>query len=87
MTDSSIKRYSRPDLERLRDRSRADPPDGPSLGEAFWREAHVILPRPPKRQLTLRLDEDVVAWFRREGQGYQTRMNAVLRAYMDAHRR
>jgi uncharacterized protein (DUF4415 family) len=38
-----------------------------------------------KRQLTLRLDSDVVEWFKRQGHGYQTRMNALLRAYMEEH--
>lgn len=40
-----------------------------------------------KRQMTLRLDSDVIEWFKRQGQGYQTRMNALLRAYMEEHRR
>lgn len=40
-----------------------------------------------KRQLTLRLDGDVIDWFRSQGSGYQTRMNALLRAYIEKHRR
>lgn len=38
-----------------------------------------------KRQLTLRLDSDVIEWFKKQGSGYQTRMNALLRAYMKEH--
>ena len=38
-----------------------------------------------KRQLTLRLDSDVIDWFKKQGQGYQTKMNALLRAYMQEH--
>jgi uncharacterized protein (DUF4415 family) len=38
--------------------------------------------RPVKHQLTLRLDADVIDWFRREGTGYQSRMNAALREYV-----
>ena len=38
-----------------------------------------------KSQLTLRLDHDVLVWFRGQGPGYQTRINSLLRAYMDAH--
>jgi uncharacterized protein (DUF4415 family) len=38
-----------------------------------------------KRQVTLRLDADVLQWFREQGGGYQTRINTLLRAYMDAH--
>jgi uncharacterized protein (DUF4415 family) len=38
-----------------------------------------------KRQLTLRLDSDVIEWFKQQGSGYQTMMNALLRAYMQEH--
>ena len=38
-----------------------------------------------KAQLTLRLDADVLDWFRAQGRGYQTRINALLRAYRNAH--
>jgi uncharacterized protein (DUF4415 family) len=40
-----------------------------------------------KNQLTLRLDSDVIEWFKKQGSGYQTRMNALLRAYMEEHRK
>jgi uncharacterized protein (DUF4415 family) len=40
-----------------------------------------------KDQLTLRVDSDVVAWYKKQGSGYQTRINALLRAYMEAHQR
>ena len=40
-----------------------------------------------KRQLTLRLDSDVIEWFKEQGEGYQTRMNALLRAYMNEHKK
>jgi len=58
----------------------------PPLNETFWKNA-VRNPfyRPVKQQLTVRLDADVIAWLRRQGKGYQTRMNAVLRAYKEAH--
>ena len=57
--------------------------DMPELDDAFWRKA-VRNPfyRPLKKQLTLRLDADVVAWLRRKGKGYQTRANALLRVAM-----
>ena len=38
-----------------------------------------------KSQLTLRLDSDVIDWFKQQGRGWQTQMNALLRAYMEAH--
>jgi uncharacterized protein (DUF4415 family) len=40
-----------------------------------------------KRQLTLRLDSDVIEWFREQGGGYQTKMNTLLRAYMEEHKK
>ena len=40
-----------------------------------------------KQQLTLRLDSDVIEWFRGQGGGYQTKMNALLRAYMEERKR
>lgn len=44
-----------------------------------------LKPVPPKQQLTLRLDADVLDWFRALGRGYQSRMNAILKAYKEAH--
>ena len=41
---------------------------------------------PKKVLLSLRIDADVIEWFRKQGPGYQSRMNALLRAYMEAHR-
>ncbi|MGI3164181.1 BrnA antitoxin family protein [Pseudooceanicola sp. 200-1SW] len=47
--------------------------------------AGVDLPEPePKKAISLRVDSDVLSFFKSQGKGYQTRMNAVLRAYMDA---
>jgi uncharacterized protein (DUF4415 family) len=43
-----------------------------------------LVPVAPKVPVTLRVDPDVLDWFKGEGEGYQTRMNAVLRAYRDA---
>ncbi|MDQ3654525.1 MAG: BrnA antitoxin family protein [Chloroflexota bacterium] len=41
----------------------------------------------PKRQVTVRLDGDIIEWFKDTGKGYQTRMNAVLRSYVEAEKR
>ena len=46
-----------------------------------------LKPLPRKQQLTLRLDGDVLRWYKEQGPGYQTRINALLRAYMEEHRR
>jgi uncharacterized protein (DUF4415 family) len=55
------------------------------FARAVVRQGLKLLPR--KAQLTLRLDSDVLAWFKAQGRGYQTRINALLRAYMEASRR
>jgi len=63
--------------------AKIDYTDIPPLRDNFWRNA-VRNPfyRPVKCQLTVRLDADVVAWLREQGKGYQTRINALLRAAM-----
>ncbi|OHB63236.1 MAG: 3-oxoacyl-ACP synthase [Planctomycetes bacterium RBG_13_62_9] len=60
--------------------------DIPRLDEDFFREAQVRLPK-PKQLVSIRIDSDVLDWFKRQGKGYQTKMNAVLRAYVHAQRR
>jgi uncharacterized protein (DUF4415 family) len=45
---------------------------------------HGLKPLPGKASVSLRLDRDVLEWFKAQGPGYQTRMNAVLRAFRDA---
>lgn len=59
-------------------------PDVASL-DTDWTKAGLVLP-PGKDNVSLRVDRDVLAWFRSTGKGFHTRMNAVLRAYMEAHR-
>jgi uncharacterized protein (DUF4415 family) len=63
----------------------ASDPDWKDIPEDWYKEA--VLVTPPKQLLSLRLDADIVAWFRAQGPGYQTRMNAVRRAYMAATRK
>jgi len=43
-----------------------------------------LAPLPPKASISLRLDQDVLEWFKAQGTGYQTRINTVLRAFRDA---
>ena len=45
-----------------------------------------LKPAPAKSLLSLRIDADVIDWFRSQGRGYQSRMNALLRAFMEAHK-
>ena len=49
----------------------------------FWDNAKVLLPE-NKQQITLRLDPEVIRYFKRTGKGYQSRMGAVLRSYVEA---
>jgi uncharacterized protein (DUF4415 family) len=63
----------------------ASDPDHPPLDGAFW--AGIDGAPPPKEAISIKLDRDVLAFFRSEGKGYQTRINAVLRHYMRARRR
>lgn len=55
-------------------------------GEFDWSAVAVDIPG-PKQQLTIRLDQDVIDWFKAQGAGYQTRINAVLRGYVEAQQR
>ena len=86
---STTARYSLSEIkaarERGEDHTRPDAPEAESLGEAFWKDAHVVMPR-VKTSVHLRLDSDIVDWFRSHGKGHLTRMNAELRAYVDAHK-
>ena len=57
------------------------------LDAEFWDNARVVMPPPNKASVHLRLDADVLDWFRDQGRGHLTRMNAVLRSYMEARKR
>lgn len=53
------------------------------LDAAWFKRARLVMPQ-PKEMVSLRLDPDVLDWFRKTGKGYQTRINAVLRAFVEA---
>jgi uncharacterized protein (DUF4415 family) len=55
------------------------------FAHAVRRRNFRVIPR--KKQLTLRVDSDVVDWYKKQGPGYQTRINSLLRAYMKEHQR
>ena len=88
----SSSRKSASDLKRLaalKDSEIVVDADAPAWTPEMFARAAVLrgldAPR-TKTLLSLRVDSDVVEWFRAQGRGYQSRMNALLRAYMDAHR-
>lgn len=60
--------------------------DAPYLPNAVWMKAADQMPE-TKTQITLRIDADVIDFFKHSGRRYQTRINAVLRAYVDAHKK
>ena len=79
-------RESRTDWNRLTTMpdSDIDFSDIPKLDKTFFQRAHVRVPR-RKRSISLRVDPEVLDWFQHQGRGYQTRINAVLKAYVEAH--
>ena len=86
MKKKRITTVSMDDVKKMKDRTRKDAPIGPSLGKDFWKDAKVVYPEVPKEQTSIRFDADVLKWFRSQGRGYQTRMNAVLRSYFEVHK-
>jgi uncharacterized protein (DUF4415 family) len=61
----------------------ADPDAAPLTPEKWWpKHGRLVLPM-PKKAVYIRIDRDVVEWFLQQGPRYQTRMNAVLRSYME----
>lgn len=69
----------------LDEAARADP-DAPPTDAEFWRDAKLVMPE-RKVPVSLRIDRDVVDWFKAHGRGYQSRINAVLRSYMNARKK
>lgn len=63
--------------------------DLPEMTDADWADATRFVGlhyRPAKKSVTMRLDEDLLKWFKADGKGWQTRMNRVLRMYFASHR-
>lgn len=61
----------------------------PPITDEMWAKGFLrkgFKPVPRKSQLTLRIDNDVIDFFKEQGRGYQTRINQLLRAYMEAHK-
>jgi uncharacterized protein (DUF4415 family) len=91
MAKEDIRHYSLKDLDRMVARGdyTPTPPDAPeiALDEDFWHNARVIMPdERNKTSIHLRVDTDVLAWFKQHGKGHLKRMNAVLRAYVETQK-
>lgn len=59
-----------------------DTADIPPLDDDFFANAELKMPE-PKQVITIRVDKDILEWFKSQGKGYQTRINAVLRMYVE----
>ena len=91
MAKDDIRHYSLKDLDRMVERGdyTPTPPDAPEieLDEDFWRNARVVMPdERNKTSIHLRVDTNVLEWFKKFGKGHLKRMNAVLRAYVETHK-
>ena len=84
MSKNSMNNTSLTDWKRVDALTDADidTSDIPPLDDNFFANAELRMPE-PKKVITIRLDADVLDWFKSQGSGYQTRMNAVLRMYME----
>lgn len=62
-----------------------DTSDIPVLSDAFFARARLKMPRPPKVEVAIRVDSDVLDWFQAQGENWEQRANAALRIYAEAH--
>ncbi|HUY27549.1 MAG TPA: BrnA antitoxin family protein [Candidatus Binataceae bacterium] len=62
----------------------SDPDAPPIMDEQWWRNATLVMPE-RKVPVSMRVDREILEWFKRQGRGYQSRMHAVLAAYYRAH--
>ena len=69
-------------IDRMKD-TEIDYSDIPPLDKSFLKRATTAWP-PVKKQLTIRLDSDVLSWLKAHGRGYQTRINRILRVVMES---
>jgi uncharacterized protein (DUF4415 family) len=85
MKKRDLKKQSQTDWERLDAMGDEDIDfsDIPELTDAFFKNAVLRLPK-PKAKVCIRLDQDILEWFKSQGKGYQTKINAVLRAFKES---
>ena len=86
MNAKPSKKQSKTNWDRVKAQSDSDidTSEIPALDPDFFKTANLRMPS-NKASITVRLDSDVLEWFRNQGKGYQTRINAVLRTYMEGH--
>lgn len=88
--DSKSKRKVKTDWAKLSEMSEEEAyqnakedPDAQPTDAAFWENANVTFPQ-SKTPISLRLDTDLLNWLKSQGKGYQSRINQILRSYMEA---
>ena len=86
MSENTTKTKSKTDWERIANMQDKDidTSDIPALGDDFFNNASLRLPG--KKSITIRLDTDVYEWFKGQGKGYQTKINALLRTFMESQK-
>lgn len=90
MTTKDTKTASLEALRAMKDQGQTKPAREDAkvldLPEGFWDDAEVQAPL-TKQQINMRVDPDIIAFFKAQGSGHLTRMHAVLRSYVDAQRK
>lgn len=102
MREKGITRVAFKDLHKMKDltnwkrveamteedieRAAASDPDAHMTTPEFWANAKMVWFGPKKEPVTIRIDKDILQWFRKRGRGYQSRINAVLRAFVEAQK-
>jgi uncharacterized protein (DUF4415 family) len=77
----SISRKRLEEIQNIPDEE-IDTSDIPELGDHFWEAAKMVVPT-SKKAVSLRLDSDILDWFKSQGKGYQSTINNVLRTYVN----
>ena len=72
-------------LKSIKDKD-IDYSDIPELDESFFKKAKLELPV-NKKAISLRIDSDVLNWFKKQGEGYQTKINGILKAFMNVYKK
>ena len=85
MSVKDSKKKSRTDWDRLEAMSDEDIDysDIPPMDQRFFKSGKLRMPK-AKPLISIRIDDDILEWFKAQGPGYQTRINAVLRMYKEA---
>ena len=88
MEEKNIKKYSITEIEKMIQEGNYVPTDKGtmefSVDNKFWDDAKIAYPQ-SKRSVHLRIDENVLEWFKAQGSGHLTKMQAVLKSYYEAH--